>query len=203
VEHVVFFPSADGNPSFRRVAGLEDAVRLVEHLRNVEGVAEVSVHALAGEIPLAFRTWYRVEVPAAEVEGLAALETAAASVPPLAGPVADRPVEAPSEVAVEQPAAHELFAAPAAEPVPVFEPAPSFEPAPTFEPAPSFEPAPTFEPAPSFEPAAASEPAVVEPVDAPSVPAQAEPAPAAAADDHAALGNGHKDSVKSLGFFVT
>jgi len=46
VEHVVFFPAHDGSPAFRRVANLEDAVRLVEHLRNVEGVNEVSCHVL-------------------------------------------------------------------------------------------------------------------------------------------------------------
>jgi hypothetical protein len=65
MEHVVFFPAHDGTPAFRRVANLEDAVRLVEHLRNVEGVSEVSVHALA-EVPLAFKTWYRVEVPVSQ-----------------------------------------------------------------------------------------------------------------------------------------
>lgn len=66
MEHVVFFPSPDGTPAFRRVTALEDAVRLVEQLRNVEGVQEVSVHALGGEVPLAFRTWYHVEVPASD-----------------------------------------------------------------------------------------------------------------------------------------
>ena len=63
MEHVVFFPAHDGSPAFRRVANLQDAVRLVEHLRNVEGVNEVSVHALA-EVPLAFKPYYKVEVPA-------------------------------------------------------------------------------------------------------------------------------------------
>jgi hypothetical protein len=62
VEHVVFFPAHDGSPAFRRVADLDDAVRLVEHLRNIEGVNEVSCHALT-EVPLAFRAYYRVEVP--------------------------------------------------------------------------------------------------------------------------------------------
>jgi hypothetical protein len=86
VEHVVFFPAHDGSPAFRRVANLEDAVRLVEHLRNIEGVNEVSCHALT-EVPLAFRAYYRVEVPAG----------AEAPVPPqpateaAAGEVADEP----------------------------------------------------------------------------------------------------------------
>ena len=66
MEHVVFFPAHDGSPAFRRVAGLDEAVRLVEHLRNVEGVNEVSCHALS-EVPLAFRAYYRVEVPAGDL----------------------------------------------------------------------------------------------------------------------------------------
>ena len=65
MEHVVFFPAHDGTPAFRRVSSLEDAVRLVEHLRNVENVAELSVHALS-EVPLAFKAFYRVEVPATD-----------------------------------------------------------------------------------------------------------------------------------------
>lgn len=78
MEHVVFFPAPDGSAAFRRLASLEDAVRLVEHLRNVEGVAEVSVHALS-EVPLAFRAWYRVEMPAAAPADSA--QAAAASPP--------------------------------------------------------------------------------------------------------------------------
>src|SRR3954447_19495998 len=62
MEHVVFHPGPDGSPSFRRFGSLEDAVRFVEHLRNVEGVSEVSVHALA-PVQLAFRAYYKVEVP--------------------------------------------------------------------------------------------------------------------------------------------
>src|SRR3954454_5765935 len=62
MEHVVFHPRPDGSPSFRRFGSLEDAVRFVEHLRNVEGVSEVSVHSLA-PVQLAFRAYYKVEVP--------------------------------------------------------------------------------------------------------------------------------------------
>ena len=74
MEHVVFFPASDGSPAFRRLPSVEEAVRLVEHLRNVEGVDRVSVHALT-EIPLAFRAYYRVELPAppAQVRLAAAL----------------------------------------------------------------------------------------------------------------------------------
>lgn len=102
MEHVVFFPAHDGTPAFRRVASLEDAVRLVEHLRNVEGISEVSVHALA-EVPLAFRTVIKVELPGAvDVPAQPVAEEAAAE--PAAEPeveatvvdaVADAPVDAP------------------------------------------------------------------------------------------------------------
>lgn len=62
MEHVVFYPSADGTPAFRRVPSLEDAVNFVEHLRNSAGTTEFSVHALA-EVPLTFRAYYHVEIP--------------------------------------------------------------------------------------------------------------------------------------------
>ncbi len=103
MEHVVFFPAHDGTPAFRRVASLEDAVRLVEHLRNVEGINEVSVHALA-EVPLAFRTVIKVELPGA-VEAPqvpaqpVAEEPAVAAEPDVEATgvdaVADAPVDAP------------------------------------------------------------------------------------------------------------
>lgn len=61
-EHVVFFPAPDGSPAFRRVPSLAEAALVVEHLRNVEGVHEVGVHRLS-EVPLAFKPYYRVELP--------------------------------------------------------------------------------------------------------------------------------------------
>jgi hypothetical protein len=93
VEHVVFFPAHDGSPAFRRVANLEDAVRLVEHLRNIEGVNEVSCHALT-EVPLSFRAYYRVEVPAAvEVTALPEVQAVEVDVPVMEDAVAAPQVE--------------------------------------------------------------------------------------------------------------
>lgn len=89
MEHVVFFPAADGSPAFRRVPTLDEAVRLVEHLRNVEGLSTVSVHSLT-EVPLSFRAYYRVEVP-----------TDAVPAQPLGEPVAELVALAPK---VEEPA---------------------------------------------------------------------------------------------------
>jgi hypothetical protein len=99
VEHVVFFPAPDGSPAFRRVPSLEEAVRLVEHLRNVEGLTSVSVHSLS-EVPLAFRAYYRVEVP---VEAVVPAQHAAET------PAVEAPVAVEAAVAVDP--------APAVEPV--------------------------------------------------------------------------------------
>jgi hypothetical protein len=104
MEHVVFFPTPDGGSAFRRFAGLEDAVRFVEHLRNVEGVSEVSLNALT-EVPLAFRAYYRVEVPGGD-------EPVAADV----ADVADVAVEVPAPtVAKDDEAPQELVDAPLVE----------------------------------------------------------------------------------------
>ena len=62
MEHVVFYPSAEGPQAFKRVDSLDAAVSFVEHLRNPENISEFSVHALT-KVPLSFRAYYHVEVP--------------------------------------------------------------------------------------------------------------------------------------------
>ena len=125
MEHVVFFPAADGSPSFRRVPSLDEAVRLVEHLRNVEGLSTVSVHSLV-EVPLAFRAYYRVEVPAPSVPvqqpiGVAPSE-ARAALEPVAVPAglvlvealdAEEPAAAQDVPPVEEDPAEPALATPA------------------------------------------------------------------------------------------
>jgi hypothetical protein len=110
MEHVVFYPALDGAPAFRRFVSLEEAVRFVEHLRNAEGVSEVSVHTLSA-VPLAFRAYYKVEVPqepAAAVAGVPAQGEPAAveAIPVEPAPVDAAPVEAaPADPAYDEPAA--------------------------------------------------------------------------------------------------
>ena len=113
MEHVVFFPAPDGAPAFLRVASLEEAVRLVEHLRNSEGIAEVAVHPLGAEVALAFLAYYRVEVPAAAPEAEASAEAEPLAVePPLLEPVAAAvPAQAPAVEDAPQPAAEPVVEA--------------------------------------------------------------------------------------------
>ena len=113
MEHVVFFPSADGSPAFRRLASLQEAVDFVEHLRNEQDVREVSVHSL-NEVPLAFRTVYRVEVAGVVP---APSDPVEAPTQPVAEPVAEPAVEAaPVVEPVVEPVA-EAAVEPVAEPV--------------------------------------------------------------------------------------
>lgn len=113
MEHVVFFPATDATPAFRRVASIEDAVRLVEHLRNVEGVEQVSVHALV-EVPLSFRTVIKVDLPQAVPAGpdngtvTASTQPALELVPdPAPAPPQDGPAE-PDAAPVEVPAPRDV-----------------------------------------------------------------------------------------------
>lgn len=108
MEHAVFYPGPDGAPAFRRFAALEEAVGFVEHLRNVEGIEDVSVQMLT-PVPLAFRAYYRVEMPAAD----------AATAAPVAA-VPEQPVpEQPVPVEVVEPVAAELVEPELVEPVAV------------------------------------------------------------------------------------
>ena len=107
MEHVVFFPAHDGSPAFRRLATLDEAILVVEHLRNVEGVAEVSVHVLT-EVPLAFKAYYRVEVPGAtdsaepaEAPVPAEPEPSADALPVTVEPSVPAQLTAPVEVAAD------------------------------------------------------------------------------------------------------
>jgi hypothetical protein len=148
MEHVVFYPSAEGAPSFRRVSSREEAVNFVEHLRNAEGITEFSVHALS-PVPLAVRAYYRVEASPAETPEAPVSPVPAQAAAPQPAPPAD-----------EDRAAEWVAAATVVEP-----PAPEI-PAPTQPEAP---------PAPAFAvPAAAAPPASTPFAEAPPVASAAE-----------------------------
>ncbi|MDQ1747234.1 MAG: hypothetical protein QOD07_1497 [Frankiaceae bacterium] len=115
MEHVVFYPALDGTPAFRRFASLDDAVRFVEHLRNAEGVSEVSVHTLS-PVPLAFRAYYKVEVPQ---------DAPAAEVPAPSEPVFDVPAPAEAPAAEVAPEPEPVMAEAVMAEVGVVAPAPS------------------------------------------------------------------------------
>jgi hypothetical protein len=132
VEHVVFFTGADGAAQFRRTPSLEEAVRVVEHLRNVEGVDDSRVYALA-EVPLAFKTVYRVEIAGQPVDAPAPLPPMPPmpEMPELVAEAAEAPAEAPVEAPAEAP---EEPVAEAEEPVMAAVPSEPFAAEPVAEP---------------------------------------------------------------------
>lgn len=111
MEHVVFFTGADGAAQYRRTPSLEEAVRFVEHLRNVEGVEDSRVFAMT-EVPLAFKTVYRVEIPGHPVDATPAPIPPLPPMPDLDVPAAEPAAEAPAEVPVEVPAEPVMAAVP-------------------------------------------------------------------------------------------
>ena len=126
MEHVVFSASVDGvGEEFRRVSSLEEAVRVVEHLRNDLGVADAAVFSLA-PVPLAFRTYYRVEVSGVADVSEPSVASVASPTAAVMEPVAD-------EAAHDEAASDEAAGAsePIAPELPVYPPdnAPDFEPA--------------------------------------------------------------------------
>ncbi len=64
MDHLIRFLTAEGIEGSHVAESLDDAISFVEHLRNTEGATDVHLFRLT-EVPLEFRTYYRVEVGAA------------------------------------------------------------------------------------------------------------------------------------------
>lgn len=94
--HMVIFRSAEGKPGYHQAESLDEAVRFVEHLRNQEGVSETRIFRMQ-EVPIEFKTYYKVEVAGDEPA-----HTPMAPAQP--APVAPVAVVAPAPVAEEKPA---------------------------------------------------------------------------------------------------
>jgi hypothetical protein len=119
MEHVVFYPSAEGPQAFKRVDSLDAAVSFVEHLRNSDNITEFSVHALT-KVPVSFRAYYHVEVPGE------AGEVGDAEAPYQHDEAPSDAVGADDDRSAEWVAEADIFEPPAAvPPAPVDEPAPA------------------------------------------------------------------------------
>ena len=63
--HMVVFRSNEGKPGYHQADALDEAIRFVERLRNQEQVTEARIFRLQ-EVPIEFKTYYRVEVTPGE-----------------------------------------------------------------------------------------------------------------------------------------
>jgi hypothetical protein len=77
VEHLVRFTTSEGREGQHAAEALDDALRFVERLRNAEDIREVRVFRMQ-EVPIEFRTYYKVEVRTPEADGPAEAATAPA-----------------------------------------------------------------------------------------------------------------------------
>ena len=71
MSHMVVFRSNEGKPGYHQAEALDDAIKFVERLRNQEQVTEARIFRMQ-EVPIEFKTYYRVEVSAASASAEAA-----------------------------------------------------------------------------------------------------------------------------------
>ena len=103
--HMVIFRSAEGKPGYHQAESLDEAVRFVEHLRNQEGVSETHIFRMQ-EVPIEFKTYYKVEVGSDEPTAAPAPEVTPAPAPPLAVlPMEDKAAPAVDEQVIVEPMA--------------------------------------------------------------------------------------------------
>ena len=94
--HMVIFRSSEGKPGYHQAEALDEAVRFVEHLRNQEQVSDARIFSMQ-EVPIEFKTYYKVEVGVPAPAAPAVDEPAAGE--PEATPVAEADPEVADEMA--------------------------------------------------------------------------------------------------------
>lgn len=95
--HMVIYRNADGSPAYHQTEALEDAVRFVEHLRNDQQINDSRLFRME-EVPIEFKTYYRVEVAAGESAAPEAPAAPAAPATPSIPAMAEGAPKAPETV---------------------------------------------------------------------------------------------------------
>ena len=98
VEHVVRFTTTEGRDAQHVTKSLDDALRFVERLRNNEEASVVRIFRLQ-EVPIAFKTYYKVELRPGSAEDASEVPTpseARTSVPADGAPATAAAAEAES-----------------------------------------------------------------------------------------------------------
>src|SRR2546430_452957 len=76
--HMVIFRHPEGKPGYHQADNLDEAVRFVERLRNQEHVTDARIFRME-EVPIEFRTYYKVELASAAAPSPAAAPAAPAA----------------------------------------------------------------------------------------------------------------------------
>lgn len=92
MSHMVMFRSAEGKPGYHQTESLDEAVGFVEHLRNQEQVADARIFRME-EVPIAVKTYYKVEVSSVPPGNAPSATASASPVPATAGAAASAVVD--------------------------------------------------------------------------------------------------------------
>jgi hypothetical protein len=101
---MVIFRSPEGKPGYHQAEGVDAAMRFAEMLRNQQQVTDARIFRM-DEVPIEFKTYYRVELAgrgniAAPGDSVAAApKTETAEVPADEGSAEDAPIEEGAEAA--------------------------------------------------------------------------------------------------------
>lgn len=123
MSHMVIYRTGDGQPGYHQAEELDEAVKFVERLRNVDGVDSARIFHME-EINFDFRPYFKVEIgPSGEP-----IQTPKAEATPAPEPVplADAPSSVPTAPSGD--AWGDLGSEPEGEPTPLVEQAASFMP---------------------------------------------------------------------------
>ena len=85
MDHLVRFTTSEGRDAQHVAPSLDDALRFVERLRNTEEASVVKVFRMQ-EVPISFKTYYKVEVRPEVDERADAVAPSEARTPAQAGP---------------------------------------------------------------------------------------------------------------------
>ncbi len=91
MEHLVQFTTSEGRDAQHVAPSLDEALRFVERLRNAEEASVVRVFRLQ-EVPISFKTYYKVKLRPAVDDSAEASTPAAARPAPAPAPAPGRPV---------------------------------------------------------------------------------------------------------------
>lgn len=111
--YMVTFQGTDGNSGFHLCQDKPDALRMAEHFRNSDEVAELAVYR-ADEIPLEFKTYYRAEFTGDEPAAAVRMDDVVSGTPQLSEQEAAATTASPATPVDAQPEVPTLDPAPEA-----------------------------------------------------------------------------------------
>jgi hypothetical protein len=108
VSHMVIFRTPEGKPGYQPADTVQDAIEVVERLRNDEGVENVRIFRLE-ELSFEYRPYYKVELARSGAPAAPEQQSTSAAFGSIEGGApAEQPVDDPSDEPADEPTADEM-----------------------------------------------------------------------------------------------